>query len=81
MQIESVKILTSEIDYKLGRIDYFKTNLKEWKNKEDEDYGKSQKRLAKLMEEAVNLLKIMKLEELDEFNKYDEIFKKLENHT
>ena len=81
MQIESVKILTGEIDYKLGRIDYFKTYLKEWKNKEDEGYGKSQKRLVKLMEETVNLLQIMKLEELDEFNKYDEIFKNLEDHT
>ncbi len=78
MKSESIKILIGEIDYKLGRVDYFKTHLEEWKNKEDEDYEKSQRRLAKLIDEATNLLQIMKLEELDEFNKYQEIFKKLE---
>jgi len=78
MKVESIKILTGEIDYKLGRIEYFKTHLEEWKNKEDEGYKKSQKRLVKLIEESTNLLQIMKLEELDEFNKYEEIFKKLE---
>jgi len=31
-----------------------------------------------LVDETTNLLQIMKLEELDEFNKYQEIFKKLE---
>ena len=77
MKSESVKILTDEINYKLGRIDYFKTHLEEWKNKEDEDYKKSQKRLAKLIDEASNLLNIMKLEELDEFKGYEVIFKKL----
>jgi len=78
MKSESIKILISEIDYKLGRVDYFKTHLEEWENKEEEDYKKSQRRLAKLIDETVNLLQIMKLEELDEFNKYQEIFEKLE---
>ena len=78
MKSESIKILIGEIDYKLGRIDYFKVNLEEWENKKDEGYKKSQRRLAKLIDETVNLLQIMKLEELDEFNKYQEIFKKLE---
>ena len=78
MKSESIEILTGEIDYKLGRIDHFKAQLKDWKNKEDEGYKKSQKRLAKLMDEASNLLQIMKLEDLDEFKKYEEIFKKLE---
>jgi len=78
MKSESIKILISEIDYKLGRVDYFKTHLEEWENKEEEDYKKSQRRLAKLVDETTNLLQIMKLEELDEFNKYQEIFKKLE---
>ena len=77
MKVESIKILTGEIDFKLGRIEYFKTHLKEWKNKEDEGYARSQRRLAKLMEESVHLLQIMKLEELDEFKGYEEIFKKL----
>ena len=78
MKSESIKILTGEIDYKLGRIDHFKTQLKDWTNKDDEGYEKSQKRFAKLMEEATNLLQIMKLEELDEFKKYEDVFKNLE---
>ena len=81
MKIESIKILTGEIDYKLGRIEYFNTHLKEWKNKEDEGYTRSQKRLAKLIDESANLLQIMKLEEFDNFEKYEEIFKKLEERT
>ncbi len=81
MKIESIKILTGEIDYKLGRIEYFNTHLKEWKNKEDEGYARSQKRLAKLIDESANLLQIMKLEEFDNFEKYEEIFKKLEERT
>jgi hypothetical protein len=75
---ESIKILTGEIDYKIGRIDHFKTQLKDWKNKDDEGYEKSQKRLVKLIDEATNLLQIMKLEELDEFKKYENVFKNLE---
>ena len=78
MKSESIKILIGEIDYKLGRIDYFKTHLEELGNKKDEGYKKSQRRLAKLIDETVNLLQIMKLEELDEINKYQEISKKLE---
>ena len=78
MESESIKILTGEIDYKLGRIDHFKTQLKDWKNRDDEGYEKSQKRLAKLLEEATNLLQIMKLEELEEFKKYEDVFKNLE---
>ncbi len=81
MKSESIEILTDEIDYKIGRIDYFKTRLEEWKNKEEENYEKSQRRLVKLMAEATNLLQIMKLEELDEFKKYEEVFKKLEKRT
>ena len=52
MKLESIKILIDEIDYKLGRIDFFKTQLEEWKNKEDEGYKKSQKRLVKLIDEG-----------------------------
>jgi hypothetical protein len=79
MKSESIKILIGEIDYKLGRIDYFKTRLDQWKNKDDEEYKKSQRRLDKLINEAVNLLQIMKLEALDEFKEYQEIFEKLEH--
>jgi tRNA(Ile)-lysidine synthase TilS/MesJ len=75
---ESIKILIGEIDYKLGRVDYFKTHLKEWENKEEEDYKKSQRRLAKLIDETKNLLQIMKLEELDKFKEYQEIYENLE---
>ena len=81
MKLESIKILIGEIDYKLERIDFFKTQLEEWKNKEDEGYKKSQKRLVKLIDEATNLLQIMKLEELEEFKKYEDVFKNLEEHT
>ena len=81
MKAESIKILTGEIDFKLGRIKYFKTSLKEWKNKDDyANYERSQKRLAKLMEETSNLLQIMKLEGLNGLEKYEEIFKNLEEH-
>lgn len=78
MKSKSIKILISEIDYKLGRIDHFKIQLKDWKHKDDEGYEKSQKRLVKLMDEVTNLLQIMKLEELDEFKKYEDVFKNLE---
>ena len=81
MKLESIKILIGEIDYKLGRIDFFKTQLEEWKNKDDEGYEKSQKRFVKLIDEATNLLQIMKLEELDEFKEYEDVFKNLEEHT
>jgi tRNA(Ile)-lysidine synthase TilS/MesJ len=77
MKSESIRILICEIDYKLGRVDYFKTHLKEWENKEEEDYEKSQRRLAKLVDETMNLLQIMKLEELEEFKEYEEIYEKL----
>jgi len=43
MKSESIKILTGEMDYKIGRIDHFKIQLKDWKNKDDEGYEKSQK--------------------------------------
>ena len=78
MKPQSIKILIGEIDYKLGRIDYFKTRLDTWKNKEDGAYDKSQRHLGKLIDETVNLLQIMKLEELDEFQNYQEILGKLE---
>ena len=78
MKSKSIEILIGEINYKLGRIDYFKTHLEEWKNKEEEDYKKSQRRLAKLIDETTSLLQIMKVEELDEFKDYQEMFEKLE---
>ncbi len=81
MKVESIKILIDEIDYKLGRIDYFNTYLEEQTNKDSVIYKKSKKRLSKLIDEVTNLMQIMKLEELDEFNGYEEIFKKLENHA
>ena len=78
MKSESIKILIGEIDYKLGRVDYFKTHLEEWENKKEDGYEKSQRRLAKLIDETINLLQIMKLEELEEFKKYEDVFKNLE---
>ena len=81
MKLESIKILVSEIDYKLGRIEFFKERLEEWENKEEREYEQSQRRLAKLIDETTNLLQIMKLEELDNFKEYEEIAKKLDRHT
>ena len=81
MKLESIKILVDEIDYKLGRIDHFKKLLEELENKEDEGYKNSLRRLAKLVDEATNLLQIMKLEELDDFEKYQDVLKKLEENS
>jgi len=78
MKLESIKILVGEIDYKLGRIEFFKERLENWENKEEREYEQSQKRLAKLIEETTNLLQIMKLEELDNFKEYEGIVKKLD---
>jgi tRNA(Ile)-lysidine synthase TilS/MesJ len=81
MKLESIKILVGEIDYKLGRIEFFKERLEKWENKEEREYEQSQRRLAKLIDETTNLLQIMKLEELDNFKEYEEIVKKLDEHT
>jgi tRNA(Ile)-lysidine synthase TilS/MesJ len=81
MKLESIKILVGEIDYKLGRIEFFKERLEKWENKEEREYEQSQRRLAKLIDETTNLLQIMKLEELDNFKEYEEISKKLDEHT
>jgi tRNA(Ile)-lysidine synthase TilS/MesJ len=81
MKLESIKILIGEIDYKLGRIEFFKERLEKWENKEDKEYEQSLRRLNKLVDEAANLLQIMKLEELDNFKEYEGIFKKLEKNT
>ena len=77
MKPESIKILSAEVDYKLERIEFFKERLEEWENKEDKEYDQSLRRLNKLIDEAVNLIQIMKLEGLDEFSRYDEILRKL----
>ena len=81
MKLESIKILISEINYKLSRIDFFKKRLEQWENKEEREYEQSQRRLSKLIDETTNLLQIMKLEELDNFKEYEEIAKKLDGHT
>lgn len=77
MKPESVKILIGEIDYKLGRIEFFKGRLEEWENKEDKEYDQSLRRLNKLIDEAVNLIRIMKIEGLEEFASYEDVLQKL----
>jgi hypothetical protein len=79
MKPESIGILKGEIDYKLGRIDFFKERLDQWENKEEREYDQSVRRLVKLKDEVVNLLQVMKLEEVKEFNEYQEIFQKLKD--
>ena len=79
MKLESIKILVSEIDYKLGRIEFFKEKLGNWENKEDKEYEQSLRRLNKLVDEASNLLQIMKIEELDNFKEYEKILTKLKD--
>ena len=81
MKPESISILKSEIDYKLGRIDFFNERLEQWENKEEREYDQSVRRLAKLKEEVVNLLQIMKIEEAVEVDEYNEIFKKLKDNA
>ncbi|AFS82163.1 hypothetical protein [Candidatus Nitrosopumilus sediminis] len=78
MKPESIKILTDELQYKLGRIEFFKSRLEEMENK-DKEYDQSTRRLAKLIDEAVNLIQIMKIEELDEFSQYENTLKTLQN--
>jgi len=79
MKLESIKILVGEIDYKLGRIEFFKERLEKWENKEDKEYEQSLRRLAKLVDETTNLLQIMKIEELDNFKEYEGLLKKLDD--
>ena len=50
MKPESLKILVGEINYKLGRIDFFNKELKEWKKQKDDLYGRAQRRDAKLID-------------------------------
>jgi len=79
LKLESIKILVSEIDYKIGRIDFFKERLEKWEHKEEKEYEQSLKRLNKLVDEADNLLQIMKIEELDNFKEYEEMLNKLKD--
>ena len=78
MKSESLKILVAEINYKLGRIDFFNRELKEWKKQKDGLYDRAQKRHAKLIYETLNLLTIMSLEEPEKFKKdWESIFETL----
>ena len=79
MKPESLKILVGEINYKLGRIDFFNKELKEWKKQKDHLYGRAQRRLAKLIDETLNLLQIMNLEEHEKFKEeWESTFEKLQ---
>jgi len=79
MKPESLKILVDEINYKLGRIDFFNKELQEWKKQKDDLYDRAQRRLAKLIDEASNLLQIMNLEEPEKFKEeWESIFEKLQ---
>ena len=69
--------MIDEIDYKLGRIEFFRGRLEEWENKEDKEYDQSLRRLNKLIDEAVNLIQIMKIEGLEEFRSYEDVLQKL----
>ena len=77
MKSESLKILEGEINYKLGRIDFFNKELREWKKQNDDLYDRAQRRLAKLIDEPLNLLQIMNLEEPEKFKEWESIFEKL----
>ena len=81
MKPESIGILKNEIDYKIGRIDFFNERLEQWENKEEREYDQSVRRLAKLKEEVENLLQIMKLEEIAEFDEYKGIFEELKDNA
>jgi len=78
MKHESLKILEGEINYKLGRIDFFNKELREWKKQKDDLYDRAQRRLAKLIDETLNLLQIMNLEEPKKFKEWKSIFETLQ---
>ena len=78
MKHESLKILEGEINYKLGRIDFFNKELQEWKKQKDDLYDRAQRRLAKLIDETLNLLQIMNLEEPKKFKEWKSIFETLQ---
>jgi|GEM_PF-2633626 len=79
MKPESLKILVGEINYKLGRIDFFNKELNEWKKQKDDLYDRAQRRLAKLIDETLNLLQIMNLEEPEKFKEeLESTFEKLQ---
>jgi len=79
MKPESLKILVGEINFKLGRINFFNKELKEWKKQNDDLYDRMQRRLAKLIDEALNLLQIMNLEEPEKFKEvWKSTFEKLQ---
>jgi hypothetical protein len=78
MKPESLKILEGEINYKLGRIDFFNKELREWKKQKDDLYDRAQRRLAKLIDETLNLLQIMNLEEPEKFKEWKSIFETLQ---
>ena len=78
MKPESLKILEGEINYKLGRIDFFNKELREWKKQKDDLYDRAQRRLAKLIDETLNLLQIMNLEEPEKFKEWESIFETLQ---
>ena len=78
MKPESLKILEGEINYKLGRIDFFNKELQEWKKQKDDLFDRAQRRLAKLIDETLNLLKIINLEEPEKFKEWEPIFEKLQ---
>ena len=79
MKPESLKILVGEINFKLGRINFFNKKLKEWEKQNDDLYDRMQRRLAKLIDEALNLLQIMNLEEPEKFKEeWESTFEKLQ---
>jgi hypothetical protein len=78
MKPESLKILVGEINYKRGRINFFNKELREWTKHKDELYGRMQRRLAKLIDETLNLLQIMNLEEPGKFKEWESTFEKLQ---
>ncbi len=79
MKPESLKILIGEINFKLGRINFFDKRLKEWEKQNDDLYDRMQRRLAKLIDEALNLLQIMNLEEPEKFKEeWESTFEKLQ---
>jgi len=78
MKSESLKILVGEINFKLGRINYFNKRLMEWEKQKDDLYDRIQRRLAKLVDETLNLLQIMSLEEPEKFKEWESTFEKLQ---
>ena len=61
----------------LAELIFLTRNYENGKKQNDDLYDRAQRRLAKLIDETLNLLQIMNLEEPEKFKEWESIFEKL----